>query len=76
MMFNVPMNDSLAVVPPHSSEAAALWPRYVTNWTIWNHVRAAAAIWPLSGSHWNSAIRSQTPGNQGKDCKAIRRRPT
>jgi uncharacterized membrane protein len=49
MTFNVPMNDPLAVVPPHSSEAAALWPRYLTNWTIWNHVRAVAAISAVVG---------------------------
>lgn len=42
--FNVPLNDALAIVKPDSSEAANLWARYLTNWTIWNHVRTIAAL--------------------------------
>lgn len=42
--FNVPLNDALALVKPDSSEAANLWARYLTNWTIWNHVRTIAAL--------------------------------
>ncbi|HKA14490.1 MAG TPA: anthrone oxygenase family protein [Myxococcota bacterium] len=44
MRFNVPRNDALAVLDPASDEAARLWPRYVTGWTAWNHVRTAAAL--------------------------------
>jgi len=44
IVFNVPMNDSLAMVKPYSFEAAALWPRYLASWTTWNHVRTVAAI--------------------------------
>ena len=44
MGFNVPMNDALAIVEPHNPDAIALWSRYLTNWTFWNHVRTAAAL--------------------------------
>ena len=27
-----------------STEAAALWTRYLSTWTVWNHVRTAAAL--------------------------------
>ncbi|KAM3094380.1 DUF1772 domain-containing protein [Phormidesmis sp. 146-12] len=44
IMFNVPLNDALAIANPNSPEGANLWARYLTNWTFWNHVRAIAAF--------------------------------
>ena len=44
IVFNVPLNDALAVANPNSSEGANLWARYLTNWTFWNHIRAIAAF--------------------------------
>ena len=48
ILRNVPLNNAVAVVPPGTSHAAALWRRYLTEWTRWNTVRtlasAAAAI--------------------------------
>lgn len=44
MIFNVPLNDALAAVPPASPEGAALWTRYLGEWTFWNHVRTAAPL--------------------------------
>jgi uncharacterized membrane protein len=44
LTFNVPLNDALAMVKPDSPEGAALWAKYLTNWTIWNHIRTAAAL--------------------------------
>lgn len=49
---NVPLNQSLAAVKPDSVEGAALWTRYLSTWTAWNHVRtvgslAAAALFIL-----------------------------
>lgn len=41
---NVPRNDALAAVSPGSAEAAAVWGRYLVEWTRWNHVRSAAGI--------------------------------
>ncbi len=43
-IFNVPMNDALAIADPKSTEGVDLWARYLTNWTFWNHVRTIAAI--------------------------------
>ncbi len=44
IVFNVPLNDSLAAVDPASAEGARLWAGYVPGWTVWNHVRTAAAL--------------------------------
>ena len=44
MFFNVPLNDALAAATPTSSEGAALWARYLTQWTWWNHVRTALPL--------------------------------
>jgi uncharacterized membrane protein len=44
MRFNVPHNDALAATKPDSAEGAALWSRYLREWTLWNHVRTAAAL--------------------------------
>ncbi|HEY9645604.1 MAG TPA: anthrone oxygenase family protein [Chroococcidiopsis sp.] len=42
--FNVPLNDALAIAKPTSEAGAALWSRYLVDWTAWNHVRTAAAL--------------------------------
>ena len=44
MVFNVPLNNALAVVDPASSEGATVWARYLKDWTMWNHVRTVACI--------------------------------
>lgn len=44
IVFNVPLNDALAIAKPDSAEGANLWARYLTNWTLWNHVRTIAAF--------------------------------
>lgn len=41
---NVPLNNVLANAKPDSPEAATLWSKYLTNWTLWNHLRTAAAL--------------------------------
>ena len=43
MVFNVRRNDRLAKLSADSAEAAAYWPRYVSEWVLWNHVRTIAA---------------------------------
>jgi uncharacterized membrane protein len=43
MIFNVPLNNALAATDPASHEAASLWARYLTDWTLWNHVRTVAS---------------------------------
>ena len=42
--FNIPRNNALAAVEPTDPDAEALWRRYVTEWTRWNHVRTLAGI--------------------------------
>jgi uncharacterized membrane protein len=44
VVFNVPLNNSLASVAPADPAAADLWDHYLTRWTAWNHVRAATAL--------------------------------
>jgi uncharacterized membrane protein len=44
MALNVPLNDALAAVEPSSAEGASLWARYLSDWTLWNHVRTIAAL--------------------------------
>ncbi|MBE9102520.1 anthrone oxygenase family protein [Vacuolonema iberomarrocanum] len=40
---NIPLNDALAAVSSDSAEGTMLWVRYLSDWTIWNHVRTVAA---------------------------------
>ena len=44
MRLNVPLNRALAAVKPGSPEAIAVWIRYQSAWTVWNHVRTAASL--------------------------------
>jgi uncharacterized membrane protein len=44
MVFNVPLNNSLATVDPSGAEAVPLWATYLKDWTFWNHVRMFASI--------------------------------
>jgi uncharacterized membrane protein len=43
VIFNVPLNDALAAADPESHETASLWARYLTDWTLWNHVRTVSS---------------------------------
>ncbi|MGW0612065.1 anthrone oxygenase family protein [Streptomyces sp. NPDC002788] len=43
MVANVPRNDALAKLEPGTPQAAAYWPAYVREWTMWNHVRTVAS---------------------------------
>jgi uncharacterized membrane protein len=43
MVASVPRNDALLRLDPGTPEAAAYWPSYVREWTMWNHVRAVAS---------------------------------
>jgi uncharacterized membrane protein len=55
MVFNVPLNQALAVVEPASPEGIALWTRYLSAWTAWNHVRTAASV--LAAASFIVALR-------------------
>jgi uncharacterized membrane protein len=54
MAFNVPLNDALAAINPNSPEGAALWTRYLANWTAWNHMRTAVdqLLAQYCGAQW------------------------
>ena len=44
MIFNVPMNNALAASDPASAEGHKTWTDYLSNWTLWNHVRTVASV--------------------------------
>lgn len=44
ILCNVPRNQALASLEQDDSRAADAWPRYVSEWTRWNHVRTAASL--------------------------------
>ena len=44
MVCNVPRNDTLAVASPTDPKSADLWSNYLSNWTLWNHVRTIASL--------------------------------
>jgi len=44
MIRNVPLNQRLAGMAASSDEATSFWPRYVREWTGWNHLRTLATL--------------------------------
>ncbi|MGE0213909.1 MAG: DUF1772 domain-containing protein [Parvibaculaceae bacterium] len=44
MLFNVPLNKELAAAAAADPASADLWMRYLTTWTLWNHVRTFSCI--------------------------------
>lgn len=44
LVFNVPLNDSLAAIPANSPEGAAYWSVYQNSWNWWNHVRMIGSL--------------------------------
>lgn len=44
VMFNVPLNQTLAAITSDSPAAGEVWQRYVDTWTVWNHVRTVTAL--------------------------------
>ena len=43
-MFNVPLNNMLAVVDADGQEAVDVWNDYLRRWTRWNHLRSMATL--------------------------------
>jgi uncharacterized membrane protein len=43
MVFNVPLNNALDAIKADSADGASLWARYLSVWTMWNHVRTVAS---------------------------------
>ncbi|WP_163265965.1 DUF1772 domain-containing protein [Chelativorans alearense] len=48
VVFNVPMNDTLASLDPASGAGADYWRQYLARWTAWNHVRTATSLAALA----------------------------
>jgi len=48
MIFNVPLNNALDAADPVSADGAALWSRYLSTWTAWNHVRTLSCLASLA----------------------------
>ena len=44
MVFNVPLNNALAAADATTSTGQDVWTNYLTNWTLWNHVRTIASL--------------------------------
>jgi len=44
LLFNVPLNNTLAAMKPDSTEGKAVWTHYLRVWTAWNHVRTVAPL--------------------------------
>jgi uncharacterized membrane protein len=44
IVFNVPLNNALAVLDPDAADAVWIWARYRRQWLAWNHVRTVAGI--------------------------------
>lgn len=44
IVYHVPRNNALATVDPTGADGASYWPRYLAEWTRWNHVRVLAGL--------------------------------
>ncbi len=53
--LNVPLNEALAKADPDSISSAHLWAKYLTQWTLWNHVRTIAAL--LASAAFSISLR-------------------
>ena len=62
IVFNVPMNNALAVVDPASAEGASYWTRYLTRWTAWNHVRTVACLAAAAALIVALYLQARSPG--------------
>src|SRR5687768_17437564 len=44
LAFNVPRNNELAALARADAKGSAVWQRFLSGWTAWNHVRTLAAL--------------------------------
>ncbi len=44
MVFNVPLNNTLARADAINPDSVPLWRHYLHRWTFWNHVRTGASL--------------------------------
>lgn len=58
VVFNVPLNETLAAMDTEASETASFWQQtYLPRWTFWNSVRteacALASVMAMTGLLWS-----------------------
>jgi uncharacterized membrane protein len=58
--FNVPLNDALASADPGTPASRAIWSRFLSEWTVWNHIRAGASA--VASGLFISALISRGAG--------------
>jgi uncharacterized membrane protein len=44
VLFNVPLNNSLARLDPNSTNTDTVWFHYLKTWTNWNHLRTVSSL--------------------------------
>ena len=44
VLFNVPLNNTLAKTKPDSVDAHLVWSHYLKTWTNWNHLRTISSL--------------------------------
>ena len=44
VVFNVPLNKTLARADANNPDSVSLWRHYLRRWTFWNHVRTGASL--------------------------------
>ena len=44
VLFNVPLNNSLAKLDKHGNQENYVWSHYLKTWTNWNHLRTVASL--------------------------------
>lgn len=44
VVFNVPLNNSLARIDSDSAKAQQIWSHYLKTWTKWNHLRTVSSL--------------------------------
>jgi len=57
VVFNVPLNNSLARLDPNSDDAVQIWSRYLKTWTSWNHLRTVSSLITCVLCIWLLSIR-------------------
>lgn len=62
LVCNVPLNNALARAEPASAEGAALWARYLADWTAWNTVRMLAALLAMATFFFQLRTMTQIGG--------------
>lgn len=44
VLFNVPLNNSLARIDSSSANSQQVWSHYLSTWTNWNHLRTVSSL--------------------------------